>query len=143
MHEISMIYQNKLQLPISKMLIDFLSAEANSSPNTLLIIKAITFNFNDAYFCSINGGFPPVEIRIICCDNRWFFDYINCFKWVNDTPNKLIKTCHFDWQKGQVIQQGKKTLSEVEAQQQFIIWQHDFLSCTEIGIYTASLLWES
>ncbi|WP_146493452.1 DUF2787 family protein, partial [Vibrio cyclitrophicus] len=71
--------KNKLTLPVSVDLQDTLSRVISESGKWTPMIQSVVISFRDSSYSSENGGFHPVEIRLVRLYDQWVFDHITDF----------------------------------------------------------------
>ncbi|SQA97264.1 Protein of uncharacterised function (DUF2787) [Cedecea neteri] len=83
-------------MPVSQELINIIFSEICKKPPLKPNNYAITLLFKDINYSFENGGFHPVEIRLISRNDEWYFDYITDFKYMGIDP-ELEKEIDISW----------------------------------------------
>lgn len=98
--------------------------------------ESITLCFKDESYSKENGGFHPVEIRLVKTSKLWALDYITdfCFAGVGQDC-ELVKEVDFDFTNsyGFHFYSGEYPLSKLA--QFYELWEGNFLSYVEMGIF--------
>lgn len=89
--------------------------------------KAVTINFRDPYYSADDGGYHPVEIRIVNDGTDWQLCYITDFCFVGSGYNaELAKDLDFDFQVG-IFQNFFGTYPIEQGIDMFQIWESNFI----------------
>ena len=122
----NIIRQEGLSMPVSQELINIIFSEICKKPPLKPNNYAITLLFKDVNYSFENGGFHPVEIRLISRNDEWCFDYITDFKYM-----------------GYVFLSYAGDLPPGEGCDIFALWQRNFAHYHFLNIYTPTVIWES
>jgi len=92
----------------------------------------VTLSFRDPGYSAESGGFHPVEIRI---SSKGGIDYITDFAYDSSGPfAELVKEIDFDFACGAFGHFGRD-FPIVAGRELFEIWQQNFLSYYDMGVY--------
>ncbi|MBF4312107.1 DUF2787 domain-containing protein, partial [Vibrio anguillarum] len=69
----------RLLLPVSIDLQDALNRVISESGKWTPMIQSVVINFRDTTYSVENGGWHPVEVRLVRLYDQWIFDYITDF----------------------------------------------------------------
>jgi hypothetical protein len=116
-------------LPISIDLQKALNRICNESGKVSSSTKAVTVNFRERAYCSENGGYHPVEVRITRLNDQWVFDYITDFSYCGLMP-ELEKEIDFDFGHGvaYIRYMGEVPIIESSVAEFYSMWESNFLS---------------
>ncbi|MBW9971757.1 DUF2787 domain-containing protein, partial [Escherichia coli] len=89
-------------LPVSLQLFDMLMAEAGEMPASGRRSHAVTLNFRDPDYSAEQGGYHPVEIRLVRLGDEWCLDYATDFGYVGNVYPELEKIIDISWSQGYV-----------------------------------------
>ncbi|MFA0026697.1 DUF2787 family protein, partial [Vibrio sp. 10N.261.49.A5] len=87
----------RLLLPVSVDLQDTLNRVISESGKWTPMIQSIVVNFRDTSYSSEDGGFHPVEIRLVRLYDQWVFDYITDFAYCGGPYPELVKEVDFNF----------------------------------------------
>lgn len=138
----NIIRQEGLFMPVSQSLINIIFAEISSKPPISAAMDAVTLIFKDINYSAENGGFHPVEIRLISRNDEWYFDYITDFKYMG-IDAELEKEIDFSWSQRYVFLSYTGDLPPGEGQDIFALWQRNFVHYHFLNAYTPTIKWES
>ncbi|ELI5735517.1 DUF2787 domain-containing protein [Vibrio fluvialis] len=127
----------RLLLPISTSIQDALNRVISESGKWTPMIQSVVFNFRDSYYSSENGGWHPVEIRLVCLYDQWIFDYITDFAYCGGPYPELVKEVDFNFSSGTAsfsyVPELPITSSDVA--EFYSMWESNFLSYVEMGVF--------
>lgn len=90
----NIVHQEGLAMPVDQELINIILNEAGNPPPHKAKITAVSLLFKDLSYSAENGGYHPVEIRLISRNDEWYFDYITDFSYMGvvypELERKLI-----------------------------------------------------
>ena len=120
----------RLLLPVSVDLQDTLNRVINESGKWTPMIQSVVINFRDSNYSSENGGWHPVEIRLVRLYDQWVFDYITDFAYCGGPYPELVKEVDFNFGCGTAgfsyVPELPITSSEV--MEFYSMWESNFLS---------------
>ena len=125
---------------ISSRLITVLEKSLKDNLHDLEKTEQLVFVFKDEDYSAENGGFHPVEIRLVKEGSDWIFDYITDFCFVgNGYDADLVKEIDFDFTNGYGfhLYSGEcelKKLSEL-----YKIWEGNFISYVAMDVFTVKI----
>ena len=94
--------------------------------------SAVTLNFCDPGYSAANGGFHPVEIRV---SQKGAIEFITDFAYDSSGPfAELVKEIDFDFACG-VFGHFGRDFPIAAGRELFGIWQQNFLSYFDMGVY--------
>lgn len=129
-------------LPVTQKLLKILIKETeNNSANTPYAV-AVTLNFRDPNYDSDQGGYHPVEIRLVNQGDTWCLDYATDFGYVGQVYPELEKIIDISWSQNYVWFNLTGDLSLKEGRELYRLWETNFLSYHAGGVYTISVQWE-
>ncbi|EPQ9415478.1 DUF2787 domain-containing protein [Vibrio vulnificus] len=127
----------RLLLPVSVDLQDALNRVISESGKWTPMIQSVVFNFRDASYSSEDGGWHPVEIRLVRLYDQWIFDYITDFAYCGGPYPELLKEVDFNFSSGTAsfsyVPELPITSSEV--MEFYSMWESNFLSYVEMGVF--------
>ncbi|EKO3564786.1 DUF2787 domain-containing protein [Vibrio metschnikovii] len=127
----------RLLLPVSVDLQDALNRVISESGKWSSMSQSVVINFRDLSYSSENGGWHPVEIRLVRLYDQWIFDYITDFAYCGGPYPELVKEVDFNFSSGTAsfsyVQELPITNSEV--MEFYSIWESNFLSYVEMGVF--------
>lgn len=127
----------RLLLPVSVDLQYALNRVISESGKWSSMSQSVVINFRDLSYSSENGGWHPVEIRLVRLYDQWIFDYITDFAYCGGLYPELIKEVDFNFSSGTAsfsyVQELPITNSEV--MEFYSIWESNFLSYVEMGVF--------
>ena len=106
----------------------------------LIGATSITFNFRDQSYSAKNGGFHPVEIRLMKQPNdSWEYVYITDFAYVGSHSPELVKDLDFDFLNGEwfthYLQGYLRINNDAAAIELYGLWEHNFLAYFDMDFY--------
>lgn len=137
------IHQGGYSLPVKKALIDLLFKEMGNPPPHKARIIAVSLLFKDLSYSAENGGYHPVEIRLISRNDEWYFDYITDFSYMGAVYPELEKEIDISWSQQYVFLAHVGDLPVNAGRELFELWQSNFIQYHAMNIYTITVLWES
>lgn len=103
---------------VSDTLLAIIQKEIENKPQA---VNSVILNFRSPSYSAEEGGYHPVEIRLVKSDNLWLFDYITDFTYVGFSPMaELTKEIDFCFDTGDAyhlyigkisIEEGKNLLN--------------------------------
>ncbi len=125
---------------LSSQLLKALESALRKSDVDVSSESCLTLVFRDESYSVETGGFHPVEIRLVKTGDEWQIDYITDFCFVgNGYDAELTKEIDFDFANnyGFHLYTGESKLSELS--ELFNIWQSNFVSCVERGVFQVKI----
>ncbi|MFH4456398.1 DUF2787 family protein [Vibrio alginolyticus] len=128
----------RLLLPVSVDLQDALNRVISESGKWTPMLQSVVINFRDSsYNAESRSGFHPVEIRLVRLYDQWIFDYITDFAYCGGPYPELVKEVDFNFSSGTAsfsyVPELPITSSEV--MEFYSIWESNFLSYVEMGVF--------
>ena len=127
----------RLLLPVSVDLQDALNRVISESGKWTPMIQSMVFNFRDTTYSVEDGGWHPVEVRLVRLYDQWIFDYITDFAYCGGPYPELVKEVDFNFSSGMVgfsyVPELPITSSEV--MEFYSMWESNFLSYVEMGVF--------
>ncbi|MER0369793.1 DUF2787 domain-containing protein [Vibrio vulnificus] len=127
----------RLLLPVSVDLQDTLSRVLTESGKWTPMIQSMVFNFRDTTYSVEDGGWHPVEVRLVRLYDQWIFDYITDFAYCGGPYPELVKEVDFNFSSGTVgfsyVPELPITSSEV--MEFYSLWESNFLSYVEMDVF--------
>ncbi len=127
----------RLVLPVSIDLQEALIKVISDSSKWTPMIQSLVINFRDTTYSAENGGWHPVEIRLVRLYDQWIFDYITDFAYCGGPYPELVKEVDFNFSSGTAsfsyVPELPITSSEV--MEFYSMWESNFLSYIEIGAF--------
>lgn len=142
MENIMIFRQSGLNLPMSQAFIAILKSVISLSLQNKVNHNGVILNFRDPQYTAENGGFHPVEIRLIRCNDGWYFDYLTDFSFIGTVWPELEKEMDISWSQGYVWHYLMGDLDYEEGGSLFELWQRNFIQYWKMKIYTVSVQWE-
>lgn len=142
MENIMVFKQSGLNLPMSQAFIAILKSVISLSSQNEVNYYGVILNFRDPQYTAENGGFHPVEIRLIRCNDGWYFDYLTDFSFIGTVWPELEKEMDISWSQGYVWHYLMGDLEYEEGGALFELWQRNFIQYWKMKIYTVSVQWE-
>ncbi|MEK2122034.1 DUF2787 domain-containing protein [Vibrio parahaemolyticus] len=129
--------KNMLTLPVSVDLQDILNRVISESGKWTLMIQSVVINFRDSTYSAENGGYHPVEIRLVRNGEQWIFDYITDFAYYGYPFAELVKEIDFDFGNGvgRVVFQQDKPITCDEIEELYQLWENNFIAYYETGAF--------
>ncbi|HDG1729062.1 MULTISPECIES: DUF2787 domain-containing protein [Vibrio] len=127
----------KFLLPVSIDLQDALNRVISESGKWTPMIQSVVFNFRDSSYSSENGGFHPVEIRLVRCNDQWIFDYITDFAYCGGPYPELVKEVDFNFSSGTACFSyvPELPITSNDVAEFYSMWESNFLSYVEMGVF--------
>ncbi|ELM6623200.1 DUF2787 domain-containing protein [Vibrio fluvialis] len=127
----------KFLLPVSIDFQDALNRVISESGKWTPMIQSVVFNFRDSSYSSGNGGWHPVEIRFVRCNDQWIFDYITDFAYCGGPYPELVKEVDFNFSSGTASFSYVPDLpiTSSEVMEFYSMWESNFLSYVEMGVF--------
>lgn len=124
----------RLLLPVSVDLQEKLNELANNAGCLDSSTHALTFNCRDKSYSPENGGFHPVEIRMVRLYDQWVFDYITDFSYLN---GELVKEADFNFTDGmaQFLFTGTFSINDECVSEFWQLWESNFMSYLDMGCF--------
>ncbi|EME5618968.1 DUF2787 family protein [Escherichia coli] len=142
MENIMFVKQSGLNLPMSQAFIAILKSVISLSSQNEVNYHGVILNFRDPQYTAENGGFHPVEIRLIRCNDGWYFDYLTDFSFIGTVWPELEKEMDISWSQGYIWHYLMGDLEYEEGEALFELWQRNFIQYWKMKIYTVSVQWE-
>lgn len=142
MENIMVFKQSGLNLPMSQAFIAILKSVISLSSQNEVNHHGVILNFRDPQYTAENGGFHPVEIRLIRCNDGWYFDYLTDFSFIGTIWPELEKEIDISWSQGYIWHYLMGDLEYEEGEALFELWQRNFIQYWKMKIYTVSVQWE-
>lgn len=137
------IHQEGLTMPVSQELINAIFKEMENPPPHKTRIAAVSLLFKDLSYSAENGGYHPVEIRLISRNDEWYFDYITDFSYMGTVYPELEKEIDISRSQQYVFLTHVGNLPVNAARELFELWQSNFIQYHAMNVYTITVLWES
>ncbi|EGR4362841.1 DUF2787 domain-containing protein [Vibrio cholerae] len=124
-------------LPVSVDLQDVLNRVNSESGKWTPMIQSAVFNFRDSSYSSENGGFHPVEIRLVRLHDQWIFDYITDFAYCGGPYPELVKEVDFNFSSGTASFSyvPELPITSNDVAEFYSMWETNFLSYVEMGVF--------
>jgi len=133
------VHQSGLHLPISQAFINILYEALSYSPPAGQSCSSVVINFRDQKYTVENGGFHPVEIRLIYRENRWYLDYITDFSFMGGPWPELEKEMDISWSQQYIWHYLIGDMDPDGGGALFELWQRNFIQYWRMNIYTVSI----
>ena len=133
--------QSGLSLPISQAFSTILKSVISLPSKIEVNHHAVILNFRDPQYTAESGGFHPVEIRLIRCNDGWQFDYLTDFSFMGAVWPELEKEMDISWSQEYVWHYLMGDLDPEEGGSLFELWQRNFIQYWKMKIYTVSVQW--
>lgn len=102
-------------------------------------LSALTLNFRDPDYSAENGGFHPVEVRLVKSGADWEISYITDFAYVGlGYFAELAKELDFDFGCQQYTHGLFGDIPSDELAELFSLWADNFMQFTQMDIFTIS-----
>ena len=137
------LVQTGLLLPLSTHFHHLMLTLISDTPPHQHPITAITLNFRDNNYHPENGGFHPVEIRLIHHSQQWHIDYVTDFRYMGHPFPELEKDVDISWSQRYCYLSASGDISPEDAADFWSLWETNFLSYYAMGVYTDTITWES
>ncbi|WP_448553333.1 DUF2787 family protein [Thalassotalea montiporae] len=108
-------------------------ANANQSATSII------FNFRDVNYSPENGGFHPVEIRLIKQKALWHFDYITDFSYQGTGYPELVKEIDVCFQSAEVTHLHLGLLTKANADELVELFLTNFIDYVEMDVFTVEI----
>ncbi|HFQ5215016.1 TPA: DUF2787 domain-containing protein [Vibrio vulnificus] len=127
----------KFLLPVSIDFQDALNRVISKSGKWTPMIQSVVFNFRDSSYSSENGGFHPVEIRLVRCNDQWIFDYITDFAYCGGPYPELVKEVDFNFSSGTASFSYVPDLpiTSNDVAEFYSMWETNFLGYVEMCVF--------
>ncbi|BBM63459.1 hypothetical protein VA249_01050 [Vibrio alfacsensis] len=129
----------RLLLPVSVDLQNVLNMVVDRSHKLTSSTQSLVINFRDSSYVRNpeNGGFHPIEIRLIRVGKQWVFDYITDFSYVGYPYPELVKEVDFDFSSGlaQFLYQFEESITDERVHEFYSMWESNFLSYVEMDAF--------
>ncbi|HBN6276823.1 TPA: DUF2787 domain-containing protein [Vibrio parahaemolyticus] len=127
----------RLLLPVSVDLQDTLNRVISESGKWTPMIQSVVINFRDLSYSSENGGWHPVEIRLVRLYDQWIFDYITDFAYCGGPYPELVKEVDFNFSSGTASFSyvPELPITSNEVMEFYSMWESNFLSYVEMGVF--------
>ncbi|WP_165310221.1 DUF2787 domain-containing protein [Vibrio ziniensis] len=124
-------------LPVSIDLQDALNRVISKSGKWTPMIQSVVFNFRDSSYSSENGGFHPIEIRLVRCNDQWIFDYITDFAYCGGPYPELVKEVNFNFssETASFSYVPDLPITSNDVAEFYSMWETNFLSYVEMGVF--------
>lgn len=129
-------------MPVSQELINIILAELSKRPPVKQNVCAVTLLFRDVTYNAEDGGFHPVEIRLVSRNDEWYFDYITEFTYMG-IDAELEKEIDFSWSQRYIFLSYTGDLPPGVGSDIFALWQRNFVHYHFLNAYTPTIKWES
>ena len=102
-------------------------------------LTALTLNFRDPDYSAEDGGFHPVEVRLVKSGADWEISYITDFAYVGlGYFAELAKELDFDFGCQQYTHSLFGDIPSDELAELFSLWADNFMQFTQMDIFTIS-----
>ncbi|WP_210450602.1 DUF2787 family protein [Vibrio crassostreae] len=127
----------RLLLPVSFDLQDALNRVISESGKWTPMIQSVVINFRDSNYSSENGGWHPVEIRLVRLYEQWVFDYITDFAYCGGPYPELVKEVDFNFSSGTASfsYAPELPITSSEVMEFYSMWESNFLSYVEMCVF--------
>ncbi|WP_159739604.1 DUF2787 family protein [Vibrio atypicus] len=127
----------RLLLPVSVDLQDALNRVISESGKWTPMIQSVVINFRDSNYSSENGGWHPVEIRLVRLYEQWVFDYITDFAYCGGPYPELVKEVDFNFSSGTASfsYAPELPITSSEVMEFYSMWESNFLSYVEMCVF--------
>lgn len=119
-------------------LFKILDVELTQCANSVLTATSIIFNFKDLDYSSENGGFHPVEIRLVK-RQHWQFDYITDFSYQGQGYPELVKEIDVCFQSAEVTHLHLGLVPKHSADELVELFLTNFISYVEMEVFTVEI----
>ena len=118
---------------VSDTLLAIIQKEIENKPQA---VNSVILNFRSPSYSPEEGGYHPVEIRLVKSDNLWLFDYITDFTYVGFSPMaELTKEIDFCFDTGDAYHLYIGKISIEEGKNLFKLWQSNFVSYWQMNVF--------
>ncbi|MGY0617139.1 DUF2787 family protein [Vibrio sp. FJH11] len=127
----------RLVLPVSIDLQDALIKVISDSSKWTPMIQSLVINFRDTTYSAENGGWHPVEIRVVRLYDQCIFDYITDFAYCGGPYPELVKEVDFNFSSGTASFSyvPELPITNSEVMEFYSMWESNFLSYIEMGAF--------
>jgi hypothetical protein len=127
----------RLLLPVSADLQDALNRVISESGKWTPMIQSVVINFRDKSYSFEDGGFHPVEIRLVRLSDQWVFDYITDFAYCGGPYPELVKEADFNFSSGTASFSyvPELPITNSEVMDFYSMWETNFLSYIGIDCF--------
>ncbi|MFV7360741.1 DUF2787 family protein [Citrobacter portucalensis] len=135
----STLHQPTLDLPLSGEFIALITTHLAPLPDTC---QGVVLNFRDPEYSAENGGWHPVEIRLIRSEQPeiWQLEYLTDFSWQGRTWPELAKEFDISWSQRYVWHYliGELPLNH-ELSEFWTLWQGNFVAYCAMDVFTITV----
>ncbi len=122
---------------VSDTLLAIIQKEIENKPHA---VNSVILNFRSPSYSPEEGGYHPVEIRLVKSDNLWLFDYITDFTYVGFSPMaELTKEIDFCFDTGDAYHLYIGKISIEEGKNLFKLWQSNFVSYWQMKVFDVEI----
>jgi hypothetical protein len=136
-----LIHQSNINLPISPAFINAIYSELSHLAE-YSATQSVILNFRDDDYSSENGGFHPVEIRLIKRNEKWCFDYLTDFSYMGSPYPELEKEFDISWSQGYIWYYMMGDMAIEDGGALFELWQRNFIRYWKAKVYTVITSWD-
>lgn len=122
-------------------LFKILDVELIKYANSVLTATSIIFNFKDLDYSSENGGFHPVEIRLVK-RQHWQFDYITDFSYQGQGYPELVKEIDVCFQSAEVTYLHLGLVPKPSADELVELFLTNFISYVEMEVFNVEITFD-
>lgn len=135
----STLHQPTLDLPLSGEFIALITTHLAALPGTC---QSVVLNFRDPEYSAENGGWHPVEIRLIRSEQPaiWQLDYLTDFSWQGRAWPELAKEFDISWSQRYAWHcfAGNLLLNH-ELSAFWTPWQDNFVAYCAMNVFTVTV----
>ncbi|GJA33286.1 DUF2787 family protein [Aeromonas caviae] len=103
-------------------------------------LTALTFRFNDPNYSATQGGYHPVEIRLVRGLNGWLFDTITDFSYQGYGDwAELDKELDFDFLSPEFTHIYLGVLEHDDAIELYQLWENNFWLYCQMNTFSTAL----
>jgi len=118
---------------VSDTLLAIIRKEIEKNPQA---VNSVILNFRSPSYSAEDGGYHPVEMRLVKSDKSWLFDYITDFTYVGLAPMaELTKEIDFCFDTGDAYHLYIGKISIEEGKNLFKLWQSNFVSYWQMKVF--------
>ncbi|HAV2177993.1 TPA: DUF2787 family protein [Enterobacter hormaechei subsp. hoffmannii] len=133
------MHQPTLDLPLSNEFIVLITTHLAALPDTC---QGVVLNFRDPTYSAENGGWHPVEIRLIRSEQPeiWQLDYLTDFSWQGRTWPELAKEFDISWSERYAWHcfAGDLPLNQ-ELSEFWTLWQDNFVAYCAMDVFNVTV----
>lgn len=133
------LHQPTLDLPLSSEFIALITTHLAALPDTC---QGVALNFRDPEYSAENGGWHPVEIRLIRSEQPeiWQLDYLTDFSWQGRAWPELAKEFDISWSQSYAWHYliGELPLNR-ELSEFWTLWQDNFVAYCAMDVFTVTV----